>query len=143
MQRGFDIAIVFIRVIIAWRILSGVYPYVFALKEIDEVINYFSHLNLPQPKVSAYLSVYAQLVCGISFAAGIFTRYAGMVMAFNFTVAILSAHLKDSIETSFPAFILLANSLLLVQAGGGRYSLDALLFPNKKKPVSPLMHLYE
>jgi putative oxidoreductase len=71
------------------------------------------------------LSVYAQFVCGALFAVGLFTRWAGLVMAFNFVVAVVMVHWAQDFRGWWPAIVLVFISLYLATHGPGRYALDA------------------
>jgi len=119
-----DYAGIFIRLIIGWRLIAGVWSYVSQSKPITEVVDYFTMLHLPAPLFGAYLSVYAQFMCGILFIIGLWIRPAAIVMIINFAVAIIAAHLHDGIEKSFAAWIMLAASFFFLFNGAGKISLD-------------------
>lgn len=133
MSRWIDLTILFIRIIIAWRLIGGVYPYLFNFDRITEVVDYFQALQLPLPMLSAYASVYAQFVCGLLLAVGAWVRTAALVLALNFVVAILFAHLQDSVVEAFPALIILANNLFFALYGPGRYAMDNRWFGKGKE----------
>src|SRR5215207_381719 len=84
-----------LRLVAAWRLIAGVYAYAFFSKPITEVQGFFQHLGIAFPLAGAYISVYAQLICGALFAVGLWIRFAAMVMIINFVIAILAAHLND------------------------------------------------
>jgi len=113
-----------LRLVAAWRLIAGVYTYAFFSKPITEVKGFFQHLGIPFPLASAYISVYAQLVCGVLFAIGLWIRPAALLMIINFVIAILAAHLNDAITTSFAAWALLAISISLLFIGAGKISID-------------------
>ena len=114
----------FLRLVIGWRLIAGSWVYAFYNKPIAEVETYFSELHLPFPLLGAWLSVYAQFICGILFIPGCWTRAAAIVMIINFAVAILAAHLNENIQQSFQAWILLAASLFFLFHGPGKLSID-------------------
>jgi putative oxidoreductase len=72
----------------------------------------------------APLSVYAQFVCGILFILGLLTRWAGLVTAFNFVVAVWMVHWTQDFPGWWPALILVFLGLLFATQGPGRYALD-------------------
>lgn len=117
--------VIFLRLVIGWRLMAGVWHYVFQLKPISEVEGFFTTLNLPAPLLSAYLSVYAQFICAILFIIGLWFRPAAMVMIINFTVAIIAAHLNDAIEKSFAAWVILAASCFFLFNGAGKVSIES------------------
>lgn len=116
--------VIFLRVIVGWRLIAGVWHYATHSKPMSEVETFFSTLNLPAPLLSAYLSVYAQFICAILFIIGLWFRPAAIVMIINFTVAIIAAHLNDGIEKSFAAWAMLAASWLFLFNGAEKISID-------------------
>jgi putative oxidoreductase len=74
----------------------------------------------------APLSVYAQFTAGICFILGIFTRWLGLITAFNFLVAIWMVHWEDSVPQMWPAAVLIALGLYLGLRGSGRFGIDAV-----------------
>lgn len=117
-------AVIFLRLVIGWRLIAGVWPYVSQSKPMSEVKDFFTQLHLPAPLLSAYLSVYTQFICGILFIIGLWVRPAAVVLIINFAIAIITAHLNEGIEKSFAAWIILAGSLLFLFNGAGKISLD-------------------
>ena len=119
-ERRKEYGVAFLRCVIAWRLIAGVWPYAIHSKPISEVSEFFTQLHLPFPVVSSYLSVYAQFICGLLFITGLWVRPAAMVMIINFTIAIIAAHLNDGIEKSFAASAILAASVLFLCNGAGK-----------------------
>jgi putative oxidoreductase len=121
---GKPYAVLLLRLIVAWRLLAGTWPYVSASKPIQEVIDFFQLLELPFPAVSAYLSLYAQFACGILLLIGWLTRPAALILFINFSVALWVAHRHDPIETSFQAWALWTISIYFFFHGAGNFSID-------------------
>ncbi len=119
--------VIFLRLVIGWRLIAGVWDYVIQIKPMSEVAGFFEQLHLPLPAASAFVSVYAQFVCGVLFILGLWTRPAAILMIINFTVAILAAHLQDGIEQSFAAWAILSASVLFLFNGSGKPAVDNLL----------------
>lgn len=124
LEKGKPFSIALLRVVIGIRLIAGTWLFVIQGKPVQGVIDFFLSLSLPVPAVSAYLSIYAQFVCGLMLVVGWFTRQAGLIIFFNFTVAILAAHLNDPIEKSFQAWALWACSFYFLLHGAGQYSVD-------------------
>jgi putative oxidoreductase len=122
-----EYGVIFLRLVIGWRLIAGVLPYVVQSKPISEVSSFFTALHLPVPMLSAWLSVYAQFFCGVLYIIGLWVRPAAIVMIINFVVAIVAAHLQDEIEKSFAAWVILAASILFLFNGAGKLSLDDAL----------------
>lgn len=121
-----------LRLVIGWRLIAGTWSYAFFVKPMAEVEGHFASMHLPFPLVSAYLSVYAQLICGILFIIGLWVRPAAIVMIFNFIVAIIAAHTQDPIVKSFAAWVMIAGSAVFLFFGAGNLSLDKYLSGNKR-----------
>ena len=122
-----DYGIIFLRLVAGWRLIAGQWGYVNQSKPMSDVQAFFNSIHIPVPIISAYVSVYAQFICGILFVLGLWVRPAAIIMAFNFTVAVIAANLDKGIEKSFAAWILFAVSVLLMFTGAGKISLDERL----------------
>jgi putative oxidoreductase len=124
---GKPYAVLLLRLVIAWRLLAGTWPYVSNDKPIQEIITFFQSLSLPYPVVSAYVSLYAQFICGILLLLGGYTRGAALILVVNFSVALLVAHLHDPIESSFQAWALWVTAIYFFFHGAGFFSSDKLI----------------
>lgn len=127
-RKGYGI--IFLRLVAGWRLIAGQWLYVKQAKPMSDVQGFFESVHIPAPMISAYISVYAQFICGILFILGLWVRPAAMVMIFNFIVAIIVANLDKGIEKSFAAWILFASATLLLFTGAGKISIDNRLHKN-------------
>ena len=100
---------------------------VFSAARMDEFEQFLARFGFVYPELMAPLSVYAQFTAGIAFILGLFTRWAGLITAFNFTVAVYMVHWNDPVPGIWPAAILIFLGLYFGLRGSGRYGLDALL----------------
>jgi putative oxidoreductase len=100
---------------------------VFSAARMDEFVKFLTHFKFAMPELMAPLSVYAQFAAGIAFILGLFTRWAGLITAFNFVVAVWMVHWTDPVPGIWPAAILVFLGLYFGLRGSGRYGLDALL----------------
>jgi putative oxidoreductase len=114
----------FLRLVIGWRLIAGTLGYALHNEPIDDVASYFSDLHLPLPQFCAWLAVNAQFICGILFILGWWTLGTAIIMIINFSVAILAAHMNETIQRSFQAWILLAASIFFLFHGAGKISID-------------------
>jgi putative oxidoreductase len=89
-----------------------------------EFEKFLTHFNFVAPHIMAPLSVYAQFICGFLLILGLFTRWAGLVITFNFIVAVWTVHWPQDFPGWWPALILVFLGILFATAGAGRYSLD-------------------
>lgn len=83
-------------------------------------------LGFPFPIVSAALSAYAEFIGAVLMLLGFKTRWAAVILAINFTFALLFGHLAigDTYQNSFPAINLFAMSIFLLLNGPGKPSID-------------------
>jgi putative oxidoreductase len=82
--------------------------------------------HFPVPTVAAYVSAGAQVVCGILFMLGLFTRPAAAVMVINFVAALAMVHWGQPYPRQFLALMMLCTSIFLLLHGPGRLALDDL-----------------
>ena len=91
-----------------------------------EFEKFLGQFGFVYPELMAPLSVYAQFAAGIAFILGLLTRWAGLITAFNFTIAVWMVHWNDPVPGIWPAAILIFLGLYFGLRGSGRYGLDAL-----------------
>lgn len=122
-----DYAPVFIRLIIGFHLIYGTQDNVFSYARMEEFAEFLRVRNVPAPLFSAFLSAYAQFICGILFIVGALVRYAAVVMIINFIAALIIAHLADPYPRMFPALMMLFASFFLLLYGAGKLSIDDAL----------------
>ena len=89
-----DYAAIFIRLIIGSFLVWGTQDNVFSYAHMEEFAEFLRERSVPFPLFAAFLSAYAQFICGILFILGAATRYAAVVMIINFIAALVIAHRK-------------------------------------------------
>ncbi len=127
LSRFSDAGLLLLRLLVGAFLVWGVWDNISSADRMAEFEAFMAQFGFPAAGVLAPLSVYAQFACGILFILGLFTRWAGLIMAFNFIVGFLMVHLADDFRAQFPALILIAVSLYFAAAGAGRYALDRLI----------------
>lgn len=115
---------IFIRLIIGFHLVYGTQDNVFSYARMEEFAAFLSQNGVPFPLFSAFLSAYAQFICGLLFIVGFFTRLAAIVMIINFISAIIIAHIGDTYPNMFPALMMLFASIFLLIHGAGKISVD-------------------
>jgi putative oxidoreductase len=93
------------------------------------------HSSFPDPMgfghtTSAVLTLFAEVVAAALLAAGLLTRFAALVLAFEMAVAFIMVH-KMTLGGAMPgelAFIYFGAYVTLLIAGGGAISVDKVLF---------------
>ena len=116
-----------LRLAIGVRLVEGTQDNVFSAARMEEFAHFLAAHGTPWPMFSAYLSAYAQFLCGSLFVLGLFTRPAGLVMTINFLAALFIAHRATPFLQTWPALMMLAGGLYFLFCGPGRLSLDALI----------------
>lgn len=90
-------------------------------------------------RFSLGLAVFAEVVCALLVAVGLFTRSAALVLIILMAVAFLLVH-KSSLAmgpgSGELAFVYLAAFVAIFVAGAGRFSIDAKLGRSKGSPKS-------
>lgn len=81
---------------------------------------------------SLLLTIFAQLICASALVLGLFSRPAAAVLAFNMLVA-SKYHWPDPFATLSLPLLFLGIYVMLFFLGGGKYSLDSLLFNQTNK----------
>lgn len=122
-----EYGVIFIRLMVGFHLIYGTQDNVFSYARMQEFAGFLSARHVPLPLFAAFVSVYAQIICGILFVAGAATRPAAVVMIANFVAAIVIAHLGDAYPNMFPALMMLAASCFFLIHGAGKLSVDSAL----------------
>jgi uncharacterized membrane protein YphA (DoxX/SURF4 family) len=131
LQRHEDLSLALLRVVTGAFLIYGTYDNVLSAERMEEFTGFLRAHGFVMPELMAPLSVYAQFLCGILFVLGLFTRWAGLVMCFNFVVAVWMVHWPEDFRGWWPAAVLVFLGLHFGFRGGGRWSLDAMLFRDR------------
>lgn len=123
-DRHKEYAAIFIRLIVGFHLIYGTQDNVFSYDRMLEFEKFLTARGVPFPLMAAFVSVYAQFICGALFIAGAFIRYAAIVMIINFIAAIVITHIGDSYPSTFPALMMLCASCFLLFNGAGKLSVD-------------------
>jgi len=121
-----EYGVIFVRLIVGFHLIYGTEDNVFSFARMEEFAAFLSTRGVPFPLVSAFLSAYAQFICGILFIVGLATRYAAVVMIINFIAALIIAHIGDTYPNMFPALMMLASACFFLVHGAGKFSFDSL-----------------
>jgi putative oxidoreductase len=107
---------------------------VLSAARMDEFEKFMVQFGFVHPELLAPLSVYAQFVAGIGFMLGAFTRWLGLITAFNFIVAVWMVRWNDPVPRIWPAAVLIVLGLYFGLRGSGRFGLDALFEGRRARP---------
>jgi putative oxidoreductase len=122
-----DLGLLLLRCVTGAFLVYQSHDNVFSGARMDEFEKFMVHFGFVAPELMAPLSVYAQFAAGIAFILGFLTRWAGLITAFNFIVAVWMVHWNDPVPGIWPAAILIFLGLYFGLRGSGRYGVDALL----------------
>lgn len=85
------------------------------------------------PGLSLTLAASAEFVGGLLVAVGLLTRFATVPLAVTMLVAVFVVHAGDPFAKQEFGLLYLIPFLTLLLSGGGRWSLDAVLFGKRAK----------
>ena len=120
LDRNKDVGIFLLRLFVGLRLIYGVTDNVFSWEHMKAFEAFLAANHFPFPLISAVVSVYAQLVCGILILIGYQIRIASLIMIINFLVALLMVHRNDTVEGMTPALAMLFGSAVFLFYGAGR-----------------------
>ena len=130
-QRFGDFALLLLRVFVGLFLVWGVWENVSSASRMHEFAQFLGKHGFPNPSLLAPVSVYLQMAIGAAFVLGLFTRWAGILCAVHFVIAIVMVDRHGGPRGTFPAACLVLIGLYLATYGAGRWSLDAALRANE------------
>lgn len=117
-----------LRVLTGAFLVHGVWDNITDAERMAEFAGFLAATGFPAPEIMAPLSVWTQFAAGLGFVTGFLTRWAGALVVANFVVAVTMVHWSQSFREWWPAIVLVAIGFVYAAKGGGRWSLDALVF---------------
>lgn len=123
---GADLALLAMRLVVGGFLIFGVWDNIVSAERMAEFEKFLTIKGFAMPGLMAPLSVYAQFLVGVAFIAGFATRWAGLICAFNFIVALVMVDAPLGIRPAFPAAALVVIGLVFATIGAGRFSIDGL-----------------
>ena len=97
----------------------------------EKWIAYVGELGFPLSEVFAWSAGIAEFVGGLLIAIGLFTRISSIFLMFTMFVAVFIGHAGDPFSKQELGLCYLFASLLFLSLGGGRFSIDHLIYSNK------------
>lgn len=129
-QRFGDFALLLLRVFVGLFLIWGVWDNITDPARMREFAEFLRTHHFASPELLARISVYVQLAVGLCFILGLFTRWAGLLCALNFIVAIAMVDRFGGMRGIFPSGCLVFIGLYLATHGAGVLSADAALKAN-------------
>lgn len=119
-----DIALLLIRLTFGFRLIIGTIDNVVSWERMLEFRDFIGSYGWPFPLVCAIVSVYAQLLSGLSWVIGYQVKLASLIMVINFLVAILGIHVLggDPYLATAPAIHLFIVSIVIGLLGPGKFA---------------------
>lgn len=127
LSRWSDVTLLGLRLITGTFLVYGVWDNITSSQHMTEFVRFLERFGFPAPHMLAPLSVWVQFFCGAALILGLLTRWAGLLLAANFIVAVVMVHWNEDLRGWWPAIILVFLGFHFAAAGSGRYGLDALL----------------
>src|SRR4029078_2431542 len=129
-----NVLLLFIRIWLGYRMITASYSSVIDIIFHPQERAFFEkwfgdELHFPMPLLMAFLAKGAELSGGIFLLAGVFSRAFSSLIVFTMFIATVTANLGENfnIDGGFTiSYFLFA--LIFLLWGGGKYSLDNLLF---------------
>nr|WP_246328785.1 DoxX family protein [Brevundimonas lenta] len=132
LARGQDAALGLFRLYLGGFLVWGVWDNITSAARMAEFEAFLRALDCPWPALAAPASVWAQLLIGALLIPGFLTRWAGLLLTINFTVAVwllgrLEAPAEAVAREQFGPMMCVLAGFLLATHGAGKLSLDGLL----------------
>ena len=130
-QQFSDAALLLLRLFVGLFLVWGVWDNVTSSERMQEFAGFLQKYGFMAPRLMAPVSVYLQLSIGAAFILGLFTRWAGILCAVHFVVAIVMVDYHGGMRGIFPSGCLVVIGLYLATHGAGRFSMDEALRANE------------
>ena len=122
-----DLGLLLLRLLTGAFLVYGVLDNVVSAGRMEEFSAFLKSNNFPEASVMAPISVYTQLICGVALTLGVLTRWAGIVIAIHFVIALVMVHWSQDFRGWWPAIVLVGIGLQYSLTGAGSISVDALI----------------
>lgn len=122
--RRADLGLLVLRLVTGGHLMYMTQDNVFSWARMLDFRDFLAQFGFAYPLFCAVLSVSGQFGGGLLLVLGLFTRFAGLLVAFNFVVAIWLVDSKQPYPGAFAALSLVAVGLCLMLTGAGKFSLD-------------------
>jgi putative oxidoreductase len=133
LSRWSDVTLLGLRALTGAFLMHETWDNVTSRARMGEFVEFLSQHHFPLPWLLAPLSVAVQFGCGALLVAGLLTRWAGLLIAANFVVAVGMVHWNESYRSWWPAIVLVFLGLHFAAEGSGKFGLDALLFGSGRR----------
>ena len=134
LSRLTDASLLLLRLYLGGFLVWGVWDNIVSPERMAEFAGFLTAIGSPAPDLAAPVSVWAQFLVGMLLIPGFLTRWAGLLLAVNFLVAVAligttQGLFADVTREVFGPMMCVLAGLILATHGPGRFSLDARLTP--------------
>lgn len=123
-DRHAELGTVVLRFFFAFVLIYGTQDNVLHRERMLEFRDFVAQNGFPYPLFSAYLSAYAQFICGILLGIGLLTRLAALTMIINFVAALVMVHAGLPFSANISALAMLFCSVFFLLHGPGPFAAD-------------------
>ena len=133
-------ALLLLRLYLGAFLVWGVWDNIVSAERMDEFAGFLEAIGSPAPALAAPVSVWAQFLVGVLLIPGLATRWAGLLLAVKFLVAVVLIGTSQGVfpdvarELFGPMMCVLAG-LVLATLGPGPLSVDARLTASRPPPT--------
>ena len=120
-----DLASLILRIIFGGLFIYHGYT---KLLSFNDILTKFPDLIGIGSKTSFVLVIFAELICGFLVTLGFLTRLTVIPIFITMMVAFFIAHGEDHFNMKELPFVYLLLSIVIFVLGGGKYSMDKLIF---------------
>lgn len=124
-----DLAFLALRLSVGAFLVWGVWDNITSAQHMATFVAFLTRFGFPLPSLLGPFDVWLQFGIGVAFVLGLATRWAGLLCAANFIVAIVMVDHLQGWRGAFGSMCLVMIGLVLATHGPGRLSLDRLLTP--------------
>lgn len=127
-----DATLLLLRLYLGGFLIWGVWDNIVSPERMAEFAGFLTAIGSPMPDLTAPMSVWAQFLVGLLLIPGFLTRWAGLLLAVNFLVAVAligttQGLFADVTRELFGPMMCVLAGLILATHGAGRISVDARL----------------
>jgi len=126
LSRWSDLTLFGLRALTGAFLMHETWDNVESRARMGELVSFLGQHGFPLPWLLAPLSVAVQFGCGALLVVGLLTRWAGLLVAANFAIAVLMVHFDEPFRGWWPALVLVFLGLHFAAAGSGKFGLDGL-----------------
>ena len=132
LARWSDLTLLGLRALTGVFLMHETWDNVTSRARMEEFVQFLDQFGFPLPWLMAPLSVAVQFGCGVLLVLGLLTRWAGLLIAANFVVAIAMVHFAEPFRGWWPALVLVFLGLHFAATGSGKFGLDALIWKRRR-----------